>query len=254
MNCAEARTLLHAFADGELDLVHSLQVETHAKECEVCARELAQVRALSSALREGPLYRPAPSSLQDRIRNAIEPEGHASVGIFGFRPRLEWLLAAAAVLVVVMIARIEHSGPSPIAGPDLAANAVADHIRSLMADHLTDVLSSNRHTVKPWFDGKLDFAPIVQDLSSDGFVLVGGRLDYLDGRPVAAIVYRRGAHTINLFEWPVASSDEPPVMTVANGYNVVDWTERGMKWYAVSDVSAVDLKTFAELLRRSAAT
>jgi anti-sigma factor RsiW len=123
----------------------------------------------------------------------------------------------------------------------------------MMANHLTDVLSSNQHTVKPWFDGKLDFAPVVLDLSADGFPLVGGRLDYLEGHPVAALVYRYHLHVINLFTWPSAGAPATePKLTTQQGYNSVHWSEPGMEYWAVSDVASGELEKLAQLVRKSA--
>jgi anti-sigma factor RsiW len=126
-----------------------------------------------------------------------------------------------------------------------------DHLRSLTANHLTDVLSSNQHTVKPWFDGRLNFTPPVEDLGAQGFPLVGGRLDYLDNRPVAAVVYRRREHVINLFISPAEhAADALPVSQVHEGYNIVHWTKSGMAYWAVSSVSGAELGKFAQLVRQ----
>jgi len=141
--------------------------------------------------------------------------------------------------------------PGPSSNGDvLGREVVASHVRSLMANHLTDVLSSNQHTVKPWFDGKLDFAPVVLDLSTQGFPLLGGRLDYIDGHPVAALVYHYHLHVINLFTWPTANApDSQAHIATSEGYNSVQWTESGMEYWAVSDVAPPELEKFAQLVR-----
>jgi len=126
----------------------------------------------------------------------------------------------------------------------VVAALVDDHVRSLQPGHLTDVISTDRHTVKPWFDGKLDFAPPVKDLAAQGYPLVGGRLDYLGGRPVAALAYQHGKHPINLFIWPERAGAEAPVDTARNGYNVLHWSADGMSLWAVSDLEQDELAEF----------
>jgi anti-sigma factor RsiW len=246
--CEDARLLLHAYVDGELSLAESLEIEAHLRACVACAREQSDLRTLRAAFSNGALYHEAPAQLQRRVRAAVRDARRAEYGRgFGY---FGWAgAAAAAVLLVAIIAK----GILPLSPPmnDVTAREVVnDHLRSLTQNHLTDVLSSNQHTVKPWFDGRLDFTPPVNDLGAQGFPLVGGRLDYLDNRPVAAVVYRRRQHVINLFILPAEhANDTMPVAQVRAGYNIVDWTRSGMVYWAVSSLSAAELEKFAQLVR-----
>jgi anti-sigma factor RsiW len=250
VTCEEARTMVHPYVDGELDLASSLEVEAHIRSCAPCAREHANLRALRTAIAGGDLYHEAPARLERHIHVAVRDARRAERG-FGFGlARYSWAgAAAAAVVLVAIIVR----GVLPFAPPDsglTAREVVDDHLRSLTGNHLTDVLSSNQHTVKPWFDGKLNFTPTVKDLGPDGFPLMGGRLDYLDDRPVAAIVYRRREHIINLFISPTDRSGRQPMSEVRDGYNIVHWTQSGMAYWAVSSVSSAELGRFAQLVRQ----
>ena len=250
MTCEDARTLVHAYVDGELDVVRSLEVEAHLTSCVACARGEASLRALRTALSNGALYHEAPAGLERRVRAAVRDARRVEGGRSFVLRHYGWGgAAAAAVLLVAIIVRgVLPTGPS--AGDLSAREVVDDHLRSLTANHLTDVLSSNQHTVKPWFDGRLNFTPPVEDLGADGFPLVGGRLDYLDNRPVAAVVYRRRQHIINLFISPAEhAADTLPVTEVRGGYNIVHWTKSGMAYWAVSSVSGAELGRFAQLVR-----
>jgi anti-sigma factor RsiW len=232
MTCGQASEWIGAYHDRELDPAHSIEVEAHLRECPMCAAQLQRLEALRSAIVRHAPYYSAPAGL---LPGAAREE------------RWSWrwpLLAAACLVLAVGIWRI-----APAAGGGSLAREVATaHVRSLQAEHLLDVPSSDRHTVKPWFAGKLDFAPEVQDLSSAGFTLMGGRLDYLDGRPVAALIYRRRQHTINLFTWPSAAADQASRRGSMSGFNMVHWVRHGMNWWAVSDLSADELAQLAGLL------
>jgi len=255
--CEEARPLVHAYVDGELGLAKSLEVEAHLKDCIVCTREQSNVLALRAAFSSGNFYHDAPASLERRVRAAVRDARRAEYGRGFAIVNLGWAgAAAAAVLLIAIIVRgVLPLGP-PM-GDVMVREVVDDHLRSLTQDHLTDVLSSNQHTVKPWFDGRLNFAPPVEDLSAEGFPLIGGRLDYLDNRPIAAIVYRRRQHVINLFILPAEhANDTLPAKQVRSGYNIIDWTKSGMVYWAVSSLNAAELEKFAQLVRqgRSAAS
>ncbi len=253
MICEEVRPLVHAYVDGELGLAESLNVEAHLKGCAACAREQANVLAVRAVFSNGALYHAAPARLERRVRAAVRGAHRAEYGRGFALGYLGWAGAAtAAVLLLAIIVK----GVLPFGQPnDLTVREVVnDHLRSLTQNHLTDVLSSNQHTVKPWFDGRLDFAPPVADFSAQGFPLVGGRIDYLDNRPAAAVVYRRRQHIINLFILPDEHArDTLPVTQVRAGYNVVDWTKSGIMYWAVSSLNAAELQKFAQLVREESA-
>jgi anti-sigma factor RsiW len=249
--CENRELLLRAYFDGELDVVRSIEFEEHLKTCVQCAQELHEQQAMRDSLRAANLYERAPDSLRLRVRAAIPPEAQPQPIPIGRRPVLEWLAVAAAILIAVFLgAKVLPN----IGGKNqnlLAEEVVASHIRSMQAGHLLDVESTDQHTVKPWFDGKLDFAPPVVDLATQGFPLVGGRLDYMDHRNVAALVYQRQKHFINVFVWPEETKGaKPPEMQTIQGYNLVFWSHGGMDFCAASDLNVTELRQLAELLGR----
>jgi anti-sigma factor RsiW len=263
MTCETARALIHGYADGELDLERSLEIEAHIADCAVCTAALGEIRVLRSALRSGGVTFNAPDALRAKIRGAIGDAKRApstsrrdstmrTASTLRLSYRLSGAIAAAAVLMIIVILGGLHRFDS--SGDDLiGSEIVASHVRSLMADHLADVISTNQHTVKPWFDGKIDFAPTVEDFAAQGFPLTGGRLDYADGRPVAALVYRRNKHIINLFTWPIHDASESALRTEQRqGYNIVHWNKGGMAYWTVSDVNGAELMNFATLVRNGA--
>jgi anti-sigma factor RsiW len=247
--CEEVRPLVHAYVDGELDVVRSLEIEAHLSGCVACARGEVSLRALRTAFSNRALYHEASAGLERRVRAAVRDARRAEGGRSSALRHYSWGgAAAAAVLLVAIIVRgVLPTGPP---ASDLTAQEVVDdHLRSLTANHLTDVLSSNQHTVKPWFDGRLSFTPPVEDLGADGFPLIGGRLDYLENRPVAAVVYRRHQHIINLFVAPAErATDSMPISQAREGYNIVHWTKSGMAYWAVSSVNGAELAQFAQLV------
>jgi anti-sigma factor RsiW len=249
VTCEEARPLLHAYVDSELDVVKSLEIEAHLSGCVACAHEEAGLRALHTALSNSALYHEAPARLERRVRAALRDARRAENGRGFALRRYSWVGAAAAAVLFVAIIFKGVLPPGLSAGELTAREVVDDHLRSLTENHLTDVLSSNQHTVKPWFDGRLNFAPPVKDLGPEGFPLVGGRLDYLDNHPVAAVVYRRRQHIINLFILPAEhAADALPTSQLRGGYNIVHWTKSGITYWVVSSLSAAELGRFAELM------
>jgi anti-sigma factor RsiW len=259
MTCETARLLIHPYIDGELDLSRSLELEEHLRGCAACAAEVSAVRALSTGIGEAARYYEIPAALEGKIRAMAGKKPSASRVAESVLPSSGWglIAAAASVAFIVIILKgtfLTGSLTGPRGSGDLAREVVADHVRSLMAGHLTDVISSNQHTVKPWFEGKLDFSPVVEDLSAQGFALVGGRLDYLDGHPVAAIVYRRHAHVINLFVWAQPNATEASLTTTTrDGYNLAHWSDAGMTYWAASSVNLAELREFVADLRKPAA-
>jgi anti-sigma factor RsiW len=247
--CEDTQSLLDGYLDHELDLMRSVDIERHLKECEKCSVRYENLQSLRAGVSRDSLYYFAPAGLQQRVLLTLSKEMRTESRL----PVLVWRwfgAAAALIIVCVVIWSVIGFIRKPSAEELLAQEAVSSHVRSLMVDHLTDVLSSDQHTVKPWFNGKLDFAPPVDDLSSQGFPLIGGRLDYLDSRQVAALVYQRRQHFINLFVWPVAgNSNFPQKVLTRQGYNVVHWTTRGMNYWAVSDISESELQEFVRVLQ-----
>jgi anti-sigma factor RsiW len=250
--CPDKSRLLHAYFDGELDAASSVEFEEHLKTCPACAAELRAHQALRQSLRAADLYDRAPESLRNRI--AATPPGKAYPAPLPIRRRfaLKWLAVAAAIAIAAFLgARFFSNIGERQQRNLLAQEIVASHIRSLQPGHLFDVESTDQHTVKPWFDGRLDFSPPVKDLTDQGFPLVGGRLDYLDHHNVAALVYQRRRHFINVFVWPAESKPANlPDRRTIDGYNMISWWHDGMAFGAVSDVSLADLREFAHLLNQ----
>jgi anti-sigma factor RsiW len=239
MNCQEARVLLMAYHDDELQPADTLRVEEHLGTCDACRAADAEAKALSQLLRDSELYIQPSDALKSRVKFAIRRQAGP-----GPQPVLVWSAIAATLIAALGIAAILHrSGP-----PDLIASEVIDsHVRSLQPGHLIDVPSSDRHTVKPWFQGKLDFSPPVPDLSAQGWTLIGGRLDYLDRRPVAALVYQRGRHEINVYLWPAASGGTHTVEeSTARGYQVLHGSNGSLNYWIVSDLNLSELREFAK--------
>ena len=231
MNCNDVSNLLGGYRDGELDLVHSLELEAHIDQCESCSRALRLLEEISGAVAAAPRYAAARALRRRLMLPATQPS----------RRPLQWL-AVAASLVALALAGWRFL-PFASAARPIEKEIVENHIRSLLADHLLDVPSSDQHTVQPWFRGRLDYAPVVEDISAHGFVLAGGRLDYLDGRPVAALVYQRQQHVVNVFVWPApGEKDRPPAARLVDGFHLVGWRANGMNWWAISDLDAVELE------------
>ncbi len=250
MSCQEMQELLHGYVDGELDLVRTLHIEQHLRDCPACARAYAHQQALRSTLRASALYFTPPEPLEQRIRAAVRRAGTADMRTWGWSWHWLTLGAALACVAIVLWSIVPILIESP-AQDHVLQELVADHVRSLMVDHLTDVPSSDSHTVKPWFEGKLDFSPPVPDLTPQGFRLAGGRLEYLAMRPVAALVYQRRDHLINLFIWPgEPDAGVSDTVVTRQGYHLAHWRAAGMNYWAVSNLNQGELQEFVRAVRQ----
>ena len=245
MDHNEAQQLIQPYADGELDLSNARAVEQHLETCKQCRLTEQHIRALRAALRSEAVAFRAPGRLRKNIRAAVRSELRRDRGSQFWS--LSWMSAAAACALVLAGLFFFQSARS--SRNSIVDEVIADHVRSLLATHLIDVPSSDQHTVKPWFNGKIDFAPEVRDLAGDGFPLAGGRLDYLDGKTVAALVYHRDRHVINVLVSATTDRDRKAVTFTRRGYNVVNWTRGGIEYWAVSDLNAEELGRFATLFR-----
>jgi len=239
--CHRVRTMIDAALDGELGAIDSLWFESHLTTCDTCRALSSERQALVRRVADATRFT-APAALRDRIIAALPPEPRRRV-------RQPWLTiggwsASAAALAASLALFLTMPG----AHEQLAHDLLSAHLRSLMPEHLTDVPSSDRHTVKPWFNGRLDLSPPVPDLAADGFPLVGGRLDYVMDSNAAALVYRRRQHVINLFAWAEsAQANHAPWASAHNGYTVLAWSKGGMGFAAVSDLNPAELAEFQRL-------
>jgi mycothiol system anti-sigma-R factor len=249
VSCDFTRTVLHGYLDGELDAPRAAEFEHHLESCRECATALGAEESLRSSLQRSGLYESPPVALRKKIRAGLDA-ATASSGVIRI-PAWRWLAVAAAILIVASVSwfawqRVQNSAASP---PFTAAEIIDAHVRSLQPGHLTDVTSTDQHTVKPWFDGKLAFVPPVKDFADEGFSLVGGRLDVLGGQHVAALVYSRRKHIINVFVLPTKEPDTPiHPPGLRQGYQWRHWRRQGMEYCAISDVSDSDLYELAQLL------
>ncbi|MDB6066688.1 MAG: putative anti-sigma factor [Pedosphaera sp.] len=246
MNCQQAKPLINLYADGELDAAAILELEKHLHDCPACAAEWRNVQSLKKALKHDSLYFTAPAELRRLVKAELQPAAEIKppwkLWNWNWPTTVTTGLATAclALLLAVTLTR-------PSAQQQLAQEVVSGHVRSMMANHELDVASTDQHTVKPWFNGKLDFSPPVKDLASQGFPLIGGRLDYLDGRGVAALVFQRQKHQINLFIWPTTDMNRQPTPHAPiKGYNVIHWSDANMTFWAVSDLNEKELMEFAQ--------
>jgi anti-sigma factor RsiW len=244
MTCDEVRPLLNARLDNELDRTPSADLDSHISTCPSCGGELERLTSIQRAIRGGMRYNRAPEGLRDQVRFALR--GAVLLDRRAPAPRWRmWGSVAAAVIVCALVSAPfivnERNQRSMVAEEFLSA-----HVRALMGRDV-DVVSSDNHTVKPWFNGKLPFSPPVVDLAPQGFPLEGARLDSIGGNRVAVLVYRRRLHRIDVFVRP-SSSDKAPSRFERNGFTGLSWTKGSFLFTAVSDLNSAELKTFTELM------
>ena len=274
MNCEEATKLMDGYLDSELDPITSQKIEQHLRECPKCDQAYKIHGSLIRVIGNATPYYKAPAELREQIQSSLrdavgakDKGGSGQPGQLSVpRPQGErrpvlshvpwnWLALAAAIMSGALITAVflPRMRP-PNADQFLATQLIASHVRSLMANHLMDVPSSDQHTVKPWLDAKLDFAAPVADLSSQGFPLIGGRLDYLNNHSVAALVYQKRKHFVNLFIWPTTPEDSTAqTMVEREGYHLVHWSDGDFTYWAVSDVNPSDLQNFKQLFEQQTA-
>jgi anti-sigma factor RsiW len=246
MDCHDLEIQIHAHLDGELDAANSHLVEGHLTNCATCRARFDELQRLSQFLKAPILRHPVPTSLRNRIEAAYSPRplfpSGAWLGAKWVTPAVSFALGALLVWIAPQVRGLR--------GEDaLEREVIAGHVRSLMVSHLSDVISTDQHTVKPWFTGKLDFSPPVTDFSTEGFALIGGRLDYLDKQAVSAVVYQRNQHRINVFVWPAKEAGgTQPKWEFEQGYHLAHWRSHGMNYWAISDLNAKELGVLVSLL------
>ena len=247
MECTQARNVLHGYLDGELDQETARACELHVASCPDCALERDRQLALQRTLRQV-IPRQAPPALRQRIVAELDAVVTSSAKRVAWPQLGLWVSLAAVLLVTWFAARLWYA---PSASAALEQEVVAAHVRSLLPGHLTDVASSDHHTVKPWFTGRIEFAPWVEDLAAQGFPLIGGRLEVMSGTRVAALVYQRRQHTINLFERP-AGSEAPAMKTTSReGYHILAWSQDGRYFVAISDIAMAELVELQGAVRQA---
>ena len=249
MACEQSQTVAHAYLDGELDAVRAAEFEKHLAVCPDCAEAIASWDEVRTGIQRTGLREIAPARFKERVYADLHRGRESNLQQRRRVPYAGWLAAAAAIVLALLASarflplRVRSGVP-----PQLVAQVIDAHLRSLQPGHLMDVVSTDQHTVKPWFDGKIDFSPIVQDFADQGFPLQGGRLDVAGGRTVAALVYARRKHIISVLVWPTQDPDAPPQSGSDHGYQWITWRKSGMQYCAVSDVNSNDLQQLESLI------
>ena len=258
MTAPNERQQLNAFVDGELDLKSQLDIEQQLESNAALRRQVDEMRQLREAVREHADYHPAPDALRRRMATLIassqatpaapSPARASAIGEavqrwLGWRPLAASLSFAAVLAVAVNLVWLQSSRDDR-----LTDDVVASHVRATLGQHLVDVSSSDHHTVKPFLSSKLGFSPPVSELQIPGSVFLGGRVDYLDGRPVAALVYKQGEHVVNSFVWPSTASESKPSFSTERGYLTAHWSHNGMNHWVVSDVNREEFRTVVDAI------
>ena len=247
--CTDKLLLVHGLIDGELDAAGALAVEEHLKTCDGCHQDYQRLLSLRDRLQTAQLAHTAPDALRARIERSLGGGRDHAEARDAPPPRRSTIAYAGGGLAVAAGVAAVIAWASPLmsnTARSLDIQLADNQRRALLQDRLTDIAASDRHVVKPWFNGKLGFAPAVPDMTDEGFPLAGGRLDFVDGQPAAAIVYRRRLHVINLFAWKgdTGGPAAQPRMTKLDGYSLVEWRANGLSFAAVSDIDLAELKDF----------
>jgi anti-sigma factor RsiW len=249
MACERAETLVHGYFDNELDALRAAEFESHLEKCPECVAALDALESLRSTISVAQPYEKMSASFRKKILADLNIKTPTVMAPSRATTNWRWLALAATFLLLIYGGwRVASLNRGDSRETLMASKIVDAHLRSLQPGHLEDVISTDQHTVKPWFDGKIDFAPPVRDFTEQGFPLQGGRLDVVDNRTVAALVYGRRKHIVNVFVWPTSETDAPPRTGSIQGYQWIDWRQQGMEFYAVSDAAAPDLDQLQRLL------
>lgn len=254
MDCQEARDLLDAYADNALGVADAARLNRHLQGCAACRAELLALRRLGAALRAGATHHPAPPALRQRIlaalpRDPAPPARQHAPGRWSGWGLQAWsnagmVLITAGALALAAVLWLQRPAPEAALVPQI----VASHVRALLSGHPIDVVSTDRHTVKPWFNGRLDYAPPVADLAAQGFPLAGGRVDYVGGRRVAVLNYHAGGHPIDLYLLPTAGNTAPLQTRSQDGYALATWAAGGLRYWAITDAEPAVLQGFVQAL------
>jgi anti-sigma factor RsiW len=253
MPCAESLRV-QAYFDGETDALSAADIERHMEQCAICRAQLEHLEQLRAALRVESTYESTPAALRARVMRALDEEskvpsqGTKSRRVAKWRPQPFWKGALSGVGATAIAASLAYFMLAPTLTSPLLDDIVSAHVRSLMPDHLIDVVSTDKHTVKPWFAGHTDVSPVVADFAAQGYRLMGGRADYFDHQRPAVVVYQHGSHIINVFSWAVRT-DSVPKNTTRNGYHLVFWKSGDLMYCAVSDTAWDELRGLAQLLQ-----
>jgi anti-sigma factor RsiW len=252
VRCAESlRT--QAYFDGELDAVSAAEIERHAEHCAECRALLQDLKQVRAALRSEATYERAPAALRARLTRALDQEAEV-LPLKSRRPVLRrpasfWAGAFSGIGGTALAASLAFFLLAPPLNNPVVTDLVSAHVRSLMPSHLIDVVSTDKHTVKPWFAGHTDVSPVVADFEPQGYRLLGGRADYLDHQRSAVVVYQHGAHIINVFSW--AGDRHAPANTTRSGYHLAFWQQGDITYCAVSDTGWDELLGLERLLREA---